>query len=155
VLKGDNSQREEPVRDSARRLTNPSIRILVVDDDADIRSLSATVLRRFGYEAETAADGATAWETLQAGTFDLLITDHDMPRISGIELVKKLRSARMPLPVVLASGVMPRQELDRHAWLQPITTLNKPFSNVQLLATVNAILAQPNPAPVHLETPPV
>ena len=121
--------------------TTPSNRILVVDDDADIRQVNADVLRRFGYQTETAADGAAAWEALQANRYDLLITDNRMPKLSGVELVKKLRSARMALPVILASGTIPTEELLRNPWLQPVATLAKPFLHRQLLATVNEVLA--------------
>jgi DNA-binding NtrC family response regulator len=117
-------------------------RILVVDDEIEIRLVSAAVLSRSGYQTETAEDGAAAWEALQSNCFDLLITDHNMPKISGVELVKKLRSAHMTMPVILASGVMPTEELERNPWLQPVATLEKPFSSGQLLATVNEALAQ-------------
>jgi CheY-like chemotaxis protein len=124
-----------------RGQTTPSNRILVVDDDADIRQVNADVLRRFGYQTETAADGAAAWEALQANCYDLLITDNKMPKLSGVELVKKLRFARMALPVILASGTIPTDELERNPWLQPVATLVKPFLHRQLLATVNEVLA--------------
>jgi len=119
----------------------PSNRILVVDDDADLRQVNADVLRRFGYQTETAADGAAAWEALQANHYDLLITDYKMPKLSGVELVKKLRSARMALPVILATGALPIEELERNPCLQPLATLEKPFLHHQLLAKVNEILA--------------
>ena len=60
--------------------------------------------------------------------------------MSGVELVKKLRSARMTLPVILASGELPTEELDRNPWLQLATTLVKPFSRGQLLKTVREVL---------------
>ena len=64
-----------------------------------------------------------------------------MPKLSGVELVKKLRFARMALPVILASGTIPTDELERNPWLQPVATLVKPFLHRQLLATVNEVLA--------------
>src|SRR5688572_32873716 len=105
----------------------PCNRILVVDDEADIRQVSAEVLRLFGYQTETAADGAAAWEALQAIRYDLLITDNNVPKVSGVELVKKVRSARMTLPVILATRALPIEELERNSWLQPVATLVKPF----------------------------
>src|ERR1041385_7209715 len=78
----------------------PCNRILVVDDEVEIRQVNAEVLRRFGYQTETVADGAAAWEALQANRYDLLITDNRMPKVSGVELVKKMRSAHMTLPVI-------------------------------------------------------
>jgi len=125
----------------ARRHAPRANRILVVDDDVDIRQVHAEALRRFGYQTETVADGAAAWEALQANSYDLLITDNRMPKVSGVELVKKMRSAHMTLPVILASGLLPTEDLDRNPWLQPVATLVKPFTGGQLLQTVNQVLA--------------
>ena len=65
----------------SRSWANPYTRILVADDDADVRQVSAEVLRRFGYRTETAADGAAAWEALEAKSYDLLITDNNLPKV--------------------------------------------------------------------------
>ena len=115
-------------------------RILVVDDDRDIRTLSATALIRFGYKVDTAEDGAEGWETLAASNYNLLITDHSMPKVSGIELVKKLRSAQMDLPVLLVSGAIPTEEIRQNLSLQLAATLLKPFTIAELLDTVEKVL---------------
>jgi DNA-binding response OmpR family regulator len=140
VSHGEISQTAESAGAQARGLTNPSRRILVVDDDAKICQLNAEVLSRSGYQTETAEDGAAAWEALQANGYDLLITDHDMPKVSGVELVKKVRSAQMTLPVILATGSMPEEELNRHPWLQLAATLLKPFTGDELLGAVKKVL---------------
>ena len=77
-------------------LANPSQRILLVEDDAAICQLNAQVLARSGYRVDAAADGSAGWDALHANNFDLLITDHDMPVLSGLDLVRKVRSARRP-----------------------------------------------------------
>jgi two-component system OmpR family response regulator len=120
-------------------------RILVVDDDRDICQLSAVVLTSSGYQVDTAEDGEAGWKALHAvchdpDSYHLLITDHDMPRLSGLDLVKKLRSARMALPVILSSGNLPTEELQRNAWLEVAATLQKPFSIDQLVETVQVVL---------------
>src|SRR5436190_12282712 len=74
--------------------TNPPQRILVVDDDISIRELSTEVLIHHGYHVDAAEDGAVAWDILQVSSYDLLLTDHNMPKVSGVELLKKLRAAR-------------------------------------------------------------
>jgi DNA-binding response OmpR family regulator len=99
------------------------------------------VLIRFGYQAETAEDGEAAWDALQAYDYDLLITDNNMPKVSGVELVRKIRSAQMTIPIILASGSVAAYEVDSNDWLQPVATIEKPFSSNQLLAKVNAALA--------------
>lgn len=118
----------------------PTRRILVVDDDSDIRRLNAEMLKRFGYEVSAAADGAAGWEALNADRYDLLITDNDMPNVSGIELLRKLRSARMALPVIMATGRLPTLEFALHPWLRPEATLLKPYAITDLLGTVKDLL---------------
>ncbi|MBE0544257.1 MAG: response regulator, partial [Verrucomicrobia bacterium] len=79
-------------------------RILVVDDDDSIRQLNTAVLTRAGYTVDAAEDGVVAWHALNAESYDLLITDNNMPALTGIELLQKMRAARMCLPVIVASG---------------------------------------------------
>jgi len=112
----------------------------VVDDDNEILRLSAGALALFGYRVDAAKDSAAAWRALLANNYDLLITDNNMPTLSGVELVKKLRSARMTLPVILAAGELSAEELNRNSWLQLAATLVKPISSGQLLETVRAVL---------------
>ena len=130
-------------RPAAARVTPGTIpihRILVADDDASVRRLIADTLICSGYQVDSAEDGAAAWHTLQLRNYDLLVTDNNMPRVSGVDLVKKLRSARMALPVILVSGLMPTEELNRHPWLQLAATLAKPFTCDELVATVGDAL---------------
>src|ERR1019366_5162871 len=82
-------------------------RILVVDDEPDIRRINAMVLHRAGYHVDTAEDGASGWSELKPSRYDVLITDNTMPRVTGLELIKKLRSEEMPLTGILPSGAAP------------------------------------------------
>jgi DNA-binding response OmpR family regulator len=127
-------------RAQARGSTYPSRRILVVDDDMAVRELSTLVLSNCGYKVDAAEDGAEGWEALHANNYDLLITDQNMPRVSGIELVKKLRSAFMTLPVVMASSSIPTEALNKDPSLQVAAMLLKPFTCDELLDTVNQVL---------------
>ena len=120
---------------------SPPNRILFVDDSAAVREASAKVLICSGYHVDVAEDGEAGWKALHAARYDLLITDHNMPKLSGVELVKKLRSAHMNLPVVLASGVLPTEELKQNPWLQLAATLLKPFTIHELQGTVRAALS--------------
>jgi len=112
----------------------------VVDDDVDIRDFSAWVLTAHGYRTDTAADSADAWKALRARSYDLLITDHNMPKVTGIELVRALRSERMTLPVVLMSGTLPEEALVQNSSLQLAGTLLKPFTMEELVGTVTKIV---------------
>ena len=119
----------------------PPNHILVVDDDVGILQLSARILTISSYHVDTAEDGVAAWEALHASSYNPLITDHNMPKVSGVELVKKMRSARMTIPVVLSSSAIPMDELNRNPSLQLATTLFKPFTMDALLGTVEKVLS--------------
>jgi len=134
------SPAEKEAHPPSHQQLNLSHRILLVDDDLANRRLHSRLLIRSGYEVDTAEDGQAGWEALHAQSYDLLITDNTMPRLSGLELVKKLRSAQMTLPVVLASGTLGIAELNRNQWLRIAATLWKPFTADQLLEAVKEAL---------------
>ena len=120
----------------ARSGANPPHRILVVDGDRDLRLLYADALAGPGYHVDGAEDGAAGWEALQAKSYHLLITEHDMPRLTGVGLVRKLRAAHMAVPVVMAARRLPTEELARNPSLQLAAMLLKPFAVDALLDTV-------------------
>jgi two-component system sensor histidine kinase and response regulator WspE len=80
-------------------------RILVVDDSLTVRELQRKLLDHHGYEVQVAVDGIDAWASMRDGRFDLVVTDVDMPRMDGVELVAKMRcDPRLKtLPVVILS----------------------------------------------------
>ncbi len=93
-------------------------RVLVVDDSITVREVQRQLLTRLGYEVEVAVDGMDGWNQLRAGQFDLLVSDVDMPRMNGIELVQAVRrDPRMEkLPIVIVS--YKDRESDRRAGLE-------------------------------------
>jgi DNA-binding response OmpR family regulator len=133
-------QAGEPASASLQFPTNPPHRILVVDHDPYTCHLRADVLIRHGYEVNAAEDGAAGWEELQANNYNLLITEHELPKITGVKLVRKLRAARMALPVVLIAGRLPARELARNPPLRLAATLLKPLAAAALLYTVKIVL---------------
>ncbi len=80
-------------------------RVLVVEDSITVREVERQLLVRMGYEVEVAVDGVDGWNALQAGGYDLVVTDVDMPRMNGIELVRTLRADPRfrTIPVVIVS----------------------------------------------------
>jgi DNA-binding response OmpR family regulator len=114
--------------------------ILVAEDDHDMRRLVTEVLTHSAYNVDAAHDGAAAWENLQLKSYHLLITDFDMPGMSGIELVRKARVARMTLPVIMVSGTMRENEIKQNSSLRISATLFKPFGVEHLLKTVKEVL---------------
>ena len=119
---------------------NPAMRVLVVDDDLHIRALMVTYLTKAAFRVDTANDGAEAWEALNVASYHLLITDHQMPRLTGLELIRKLRSESMTLPVILVSGTIPMEEINRHPELRIVAALPKPFGALELLGSVQKAL---------------
>ena len=73
-------------------------RILLVEDESVIREFSTGALVSAGYEVDAVGEAQSGWEALQARAYDLLITDNQMPGLSGAALVLKVRTARMTLP---------------------------------------------------------
>ena len=125
---------------SVQSPANSSHRILVVDDDSDLRRLYAEVLARPGYHVDAAEDGAAGWEAIQASNYNLLITENNLPKLTGVELVRKLRAARLAVPVVMAAVRLPTLELDQNPPLRLAALLSKPFYLSELLQTVRAVL---------------
>jgi len=80
-------------------------RVLVVDDSLTVRELERKLLQSRGYEVVVAVDGMDAWNALRAERFDLVVTDVDMPRLDGIELVERIRQSPTlaELPVMIVS----------------------------------------------------
>jgi CheY-like chemotaxis protein len=141
ALDNEISQDEKPAKAPIQRQINPPHCILVVDDDSDTRQLSVDVLAGSGYNVEAVKDGAAGWEALQArNNYDLVVTDNSMPNMTGIEMIEKLRSARIAVPIIMATEHLPTHEFARKPWLKPDATLQRPFSNDDLLETVKKVL---------------
>lgn len=120
--------------------TNPPQRILLADDEPMILQFNTEVLVDSGYEVDSAKDGADAWEVLQLKSYHLLITDNEMPNVSGVDLLIKLHAARMAMPVIMATGTYPHEELKRQPWLQIEAALLKPYTIKELLTAVSNVL---------------
>ena len=143
ILQAGSERANAPVKAHA----SPPRRILVVEDDISLRRLNTQTLSRSGYEVNGAADGAIAWQALSTGSYDLLVTAHDIPKLTGVELVRKARAARMALPVVMATGTLLKEEFIRQPWLQPAAMLPKPYTVEQMLRTVKKALREADSNP--------
>ena len=117
--------------------------ILVVEDEQDLRQLTAEVLIDAGYRVDVAGDGIAAWTALQHSQYDLLMTDQFLPKLSGVELLRKVHAAHLTLPVIMATGCLPTWGFAQHTWLQPVNMLLQPYSFQKLLTLVNNVLHAP------------
>ena len=93
-------------------------RILVVDDSITVREVERQLLIRRGYAVDVAVDGKEGYNALRAARYDLLVTDVDMPRMTGIELIRAVRkeSRFEDLPIIIVS--YKDREEDRRAGLE-------------------------------------
>ena len=140
---GPASSEAEPQRNSVRGAARR--RILLVDDDPDVRRSVETALTKAGYEVVTAADGAEAvrrWRDLHGG--DLVILDMFMPEKDGLQTMLELRSHSPGVPIIAISGggATGRVDILEDArLLGAIETFEKPFSIHALLALVARTIA--------------
>jgi CheY-like chemotaxis protein len=115
---------------------NKANRILLIDDEDPIRQICLKALTRVGYIVDGASCSEDGWTALLYSHYDLLITDDQMPGLSGFELIRKLRLAKVTMPVILASGAIGPEIMTANKWLPPATILSKPFSMNELLESV-------------------
>lgn len=113
-----------------------SYRALVVDDVPEICRLNKDLLLDLEFEVDTAEDGIAAWKLLERNSYHLMITDNRMPRMSGIELLRKLHRARRFVPTIMATGTMPDEETTCESWFQVVTVLIKPYTLAELRMAV-------------------
>ena len=119
-----------------------ALRILVIDDEDAILHVMASLLRRAAYFVHCACDGEEGWKAFNEKTFDAVVTDHDMPRLSGLDLIRRVRAVSSNLPIVLISGRIPFGEPDLEALLRPGVIMQKPFTIDELITNVRAAFAQ-------------
>ena len=119
-------------------------RVLVVDDEIHIVHVVAIKLRNNGYEVETANNGAEAFEYACRNKPDIIVTDFQMPTMTGMELVEKLRqnedTKNIPIIMLTArSFAIPKEKQEQ---LNISNCLSKPFSPRELLSNIEDILYQ-------------
>jgi two-component system sensor histidine kinase and response regulator WspE len=92
-------------RTSQEDLPRRRRRVLVVDDSLTVREVERHLLQNHGYDVDVAVDGRDGWNALSTGAYDLMVTDVDMPRMNGIDLVRTARedSRFSELPIIIVS----------------------------------------------------
>jgi len=113
-------------------------RILVVDDDDDVRSITAGTIEELGFETVTVADAEEALKKLRDDRFDLLITDVAMPGMDGVELARRARMSDSRLPILFSSGYADVQTFGEE--LSDETVLRKPFRVADVAARIQKML---------------
>ena len=117
-------------------------RVLVVDDDEDVRGLIAEIIGNMGLTAVTAAsgvEGIRAWESAQ-GQFKLIVCDQVMPQMKGIEMIRHIRSHGGEMPVIMVSGATGRAEALEYIKLGAVAFFEKPFQEEALQTAVRSAI---------------
>jgi two-component system chemotaxis sensor kinase CheA len=118
-------------------------RLLLVEDSVTTRALERSILEAAGYDVIAAADGAEAWEELQAQGADLVVADVEMPRMDGIALTEAIRSSKRfrDLPVILVTAM--ESDRDRGRGIEAgadAYILKSTFDQRKLLETIGQLL---------------
>jgi len=129
--------------------TAPLRRVLVVDDDDDIRLLLEELLRGAGYAVETAQDGRVALRAFHAHPADVVVLDLSMPELDGFETLERLRDLS-DVPVILLTARSGEIDKVRGFRSGADDYVVKPFGRQELLARIEALLRRA-PEPTHLE----
>ncbi|MDD2823356.1 MAG: response regulator [Candidatus Daviesbacteria bacterium] len=104
-------------------------RVLLVDDDAELRNLYEELLIGAGYQVETAVDGESALAKITAGGYDLVVLDIMMPKIDGLEVLRRLKALNPPPkngPIVMLSALDQMQVINEAISLGAAGFLHKP-----------------------------
>jgi len=119
--------------------------ILVIDDDESLRDTIGMMLEQEGFRAVEAADGKTGFERAMTLKPDLVLVDLRLPGMSGIEICKQLRAARVATPIVVLSAV--GDEVDKVLLLEigADDYVVKPFGTRELMARIRAVLRRAAP----------
>ena len=121
-----------------RPATRSAAKIMVVDDDADVRAFLGETLRSLGFEAYEAADGNAALAALERVEPDAMILDFAMPGRNGAEVARAVRVRRPGLPIIFASGFAETAAIDAVEG-SPVV-LRKPFRTEELRAALASAL---------------
>jgi CheY-like chemotaxis protein len=134
------SARTLPADDPCPTGVGHALIALVVDDEPLVRGFVSTVLRRQGWSVREAANATDAMAIAAAGPLDLLVTDYEMPGLTGLALAEQLRISNSRLPVLMVSGhpeaVGEIRGLDGHT-----AFARKPFAAAELVSTICSILS--------------
>ena len=118
--------------------------MLVIDDDPSVREVVSYLLVSFGYDCETATDGAAGVARFDEGGWDVVLTDLAMPEMNGWEVAEAIRRRSPTMPIVLVTGLS-GPEVIRRAGERGLQVVPKPFRSEMLRAVVaQALQASPS-----------
>ncbi len=126
----------------SQRVAAGTERILLLDDNEQLRRVATRMLTPLGYQLQVAASGSAGLAIFEADPdrFDILITDHAMPNMTGVELARHIRKIRENIPIILMSGYL--EDLSHEEMVKNgiADFVKKPFTQVQLTERIRRVL---------------
>jgi chemosensory pili system protein ChpA (sensor histidine kinase/response regulator) len=124
-------------------------RLLLVDDSVSVRKAVGQMLGRHGYQVTAVADGEEALEALRLGSFDAVLTDLEMPRLNGYELIEEIRRGPRggELPIVVITTRAGGKHVDLARRLGATACFGKPFDQAALLALLGGLATRADGGP--------
>ena len=119
------------------------MRILYVEDEKYLADAVKYNLEKQGIDVDHAADGETGLEMAVSGIYDCLVLDIMLPKISGIDILKRVREKKIDTPVIMLSALSEVEDKVRGLDSGADDYLAKPFKTVELVARINALLRRP------------
>ena len=137
-------QRHDPV--SAKppaKSPKTALKILTVDDEPSIAACLSLIFERPRYELTSARNGNDALARVSAAhaPYDVVITDNEMPQVSGIQLVRELRERSFRGKIVVLSGDLTNETREAYAQMKVDAILDKPFDNYELRSRLDLLVA--------------
>ncbi|NQT63012.1 MAG: PAS domain S-box protein, partial [Candidatus Marinimicrobia bacterium] len=132
-------QEGDVIKSSAADVMSRSI--LLVDDEESIRSVTQIILARKGFKVDSASDGTQALELFKAnpGKYDLIVTDQSMPKMSGVELTKAIRSTKSDIPIMLSTGQLGVEDETDFKDIGITAFIQKPWTAVELIERIREL----------------
>ena len=119
-------------------------RILIIDDDKDIRTVLRNILESYGYLCNEAAEALTALNEIQSQRFDLVLTDYQMPMMDGIQFLKSLsdQSGTPSVPVIMITGIGDDQTKAKALQAGAVAMFTKPLNFDELLLVIKQVISK-------------
>jgi DNA-binding response OmpR family regulator len=120
--------------------------ILVIEDEAKVASFLKKGLQQSGYEIDLAADGEEGYEKIRSNSYDLVLLDLMLPKVSGFELIPKIRECKPGVPIIAVTAKASVEDRVRGLNLGCDDYLIKPFSFAELLARIQVQVRRGDPS---------
>jgi CheY-like chemotaxis protein len=123
-------------------MTKPKKTVLILDDELDVASILTELVEGLGHQVITHSTGLHGFLEINHDPYDLIITDHNMPQVTGAELIGKIRESprNKNTPILMITGFLTVELQNELKSISKVTILEKPFESEQVIKTVEALI---------------